>query len=88
MKPGLKATGRSNSASTYDDKENPMASDFQYDGVKNHMHAFKDRSTGVEYHVMTTYDDESVTLLDGDEVEFQHPQMDKRRYSIRQDRRI
>lgn len=65
-----------------------MASDFQYDGVENHMHVFKERSTGMRYTVMTMYDDESVTLLDGDEVEFQHPQSKGRRHSIRENRGI
>lgn len=65
-----------------------MASDFQYEGIQNHMHIFTERSTGVRYTVMTRYDDESVTLLDGDEVEFRHPLIDTRRHSIRQNRGI
>ena len=66
-----------------------MASDFQYQGISNHMHVFKERSTGMEYHLMTRYDDETVVLLDGDEVEFQHPQQfGTRRHSIHQNRGI
>lgn len=65
-----------------------MASDFEYLGVENHMHIFKERSTGMRYTVMTRYDDEGVTLLDGDEAEFHDPQSGMRRFSIRQNRGI
>lgn len=65
-----------------------MASDFEYVEVENHKHIFRERSTGVRYSLLTIYDDESVTLLDGDVVEFRHPQYTLRKYSIREQRII
>lgn len=65
-----------------------MASDFEYVEVQNHMHIFRERSTGVRYSLPTIYDEESVTLLDGDVVEFRHPQYILRKFSIREQRGI
>lgn len=65
-----------------------MASDFGYLGIENHMHVFKEHSTGMRYTVTTRYDDETVTLHDGDVIELGHPQLGSCRYSIRENRRI
>lgn len=65
-----------------------MASDFEYERIENNKHIFKELSTGMTYSILAGSNDETVTLLDGDEVEISSSRHETMRYSIRQDRRL
>ena len=65
-----------------------MASDYEYMGVVNNQHEFKEISTGQYVRVLTGGDDETISLLDADVVVIQNSRGDKRSYSLKEGRFI
>ncbi len=63
-----------------------MASDYEYMGVENNKHIFKEISTGVGSTILQAEVDEKVTLRDGDLVAVEDSRGAKKIYSIKEGR--
>ena len=63
-----------------------MASDYEYMGVENNNHIFKEISTGVGSTILQAEVDDKVTLRDGDLVAVEDSRGAKKIYSIKEGR--
>lgn len=65
-----------------------VASDFEYIGIINNQHTFTEKSTGMQFTMLSATGQEVIELLDGDRVIIPNPNSSGERtvYSIRENR--